>query len=163
MSQDDPQSSAENPYADGISVNPYQASSETTGQAPLGDAGQAKDSIREMARWQTVFTILLGLGFGLMVLIFVGQIAMSGGAGLVELAGGALCFGVVGLLFNGLPGILLWQASRAAKRFANSDDDSFAEFARSQNVFWRAIGILAIIAVVGYGLIIVVALVGVVG
>ena len=83
---------------------------------------------------------------------------MGGGLGL---ASGLLCGGSLGLIFYGIPALLLWRASAATKKFVASESmDHFADFARSQATFWRVIGILAIIVGVGYAILMIALTVG---
>ena len=151
-----PDDLSDNPYS---SVNPYQTSVLAENETSGVQAGQARKSISELARWQKFFSVLLCIGLILIVVVFLLQVFLGGSASAVS---GLLCGGSVGVIFYGIPALLLWRASAAAKSFAAADSmNQFNDFARAQATLWRVTGILAIIFMIGYVLMMIALVVGI--
>ena len=135
---------------DNPEFNPYQPTEEQP-QAS-GDHSMAASSIREIARWQTFFAVLLTIG----VLMVMGMIALtslsSQNAGAA--IGSLLCMGGATLLIYGLPAIMLWKAAAAARDYSRSPSpNQLTRFASSQLTFWRTLGIIAALALGMYAVI----------
>jgi hypothetical protein len=142
------------------SFNPYQTSSDTNSQL-AENQGEAMTLLSEMSKWQFFMAILLIIGLVLMLGVMAIQLLALGGgnASVFEALFGLACVGGVGLLFYGLPALLLIRASQSARNFVRQQG-TLVEFARNQMMFWRVIGILIVLGILGYILIIAFAFVG---
>lgn len=137
------------------SFNPYQtstASSEVSADLNRDVTG----TVRELARWQTFFAVLLSIGVVGMGAIFVFSVIGEDAAGAI---GGLACGGSAALLIYGLPALMLFRAASGAREYARTADPNLlGEVMVSQLRFWRTIGILAAIVVGIYGIGIVIAI-----
>ena len=136
--------------------NPYSAT--YVSQEPdsldqsLHSAG-TENVFRSLGNWQmglAVFALVItAIGFIVMVAAVVLQGDGPGGA-----IGGGLCMGVAFLVFYVLPSVMLWQAARASKEFAQfPNEQTLMKMGTAQRAFWRLIAIMIILVCIMYLLI----------
>ncbi len=125
-------------------TDPYQPPVDQAPGSSLSNL-ESTEAFRNIAFWQRFFSVLGFIGFGLMMLVLVGQIVMAAasGNGPGEVIGGmvvlAMAFGV-GLAVYFIPAYLLGNASTATRQFSEGQI-SLNEYAFRQRKFWRYTGI----------------------
>jgi hypothetical protein len=131
--------------------NPYQPAA-GPGQLQGVDQSYLAKTVLSIARWQTFFAVLMSIG--MVGTLGIMSLSMFAGGGDVGAAlGGMACVGGATLLMYGLPALMLWRASNAARDYARQPNSpQLAEFASTQLSFWRTVGIIVTVVLALYAL-----------